>query len=327
MSYPILDIPLESPLGDEPMGTKEKFWLIHIDGRHGLFKATRVNDGISTGEDWAEKIASELAHLIGIPAAKVELANWNNRRGIVSFDVRQPLGLTAGEGLDETNEPIGALVHGNELLGQIVGPTYPEEGTQRTSEHTVRRILKLLQNDFFLIPSQEFDSESAIETTADVFVGYLLLDALISNTDRHHENWGIISTGHWTAPFLLSPSYDHASSLGRELHENAQVERLATKDRNRTVERYVAGAKSALYRDVDDRRPLSPIDAFREAARFRPPAAEFWCSKLGKINQASWRAVIDNIPRIIMSDPAKEFADRMLEVTYAQLLSGGTDSA
>jgi hypothetical protein len=25
----------------------------------------------------------------------------------------------------------------------------------------------------------------------DAFVGYLVFDALIGNTDRHHENWGI----------------------------------------------------------------------------------------------------------------------------------------
>lgn len=74
MAYPVLHISIDSPVGHEPMGTKRKFWLLHDDGRRCLFKYARVNSGITTGEDWAEKIAAELATLISIPAALVELA-------------------------------------------------------------------------------------------------------------------------------------------------------------------------------------------------------------------------------------------------------------
>jgi hypothetical protein len=46
---------------------------------------------------------------------------------------------------------------------------------------------------------------------------------LIGNTDRHHENWGILielQRNHWRVN--VAPSFDHASSLGRELRVERQ---------------------------------------------------------------------------------------------------------
>jgi hypothetical protein len=47
----------------EPLGTKPKFWFRTEAGVWCLFKEARPN----TGEDWAEKIACELARLLGLP--------------------------------------------------------------------------------------------------------------------------------------------------------------------------------------------------------------------------------------------------------------------
>ena len=47
---------------------------------------------------------------------------------------------------------------------------------------------------------------------------YLLLDAVIGNVDRHHENWGILGKDvDGSVKGRLAPTFDHASSLGREL--------------------------------------------------------------------------------------------------------------
>ena len=48
---------------DETMGTKSKFWFKHPELGRCLYKQIRPN----TGEDWAEKIASELSELLGLP--------------------------------------------------------------------------------------------------------------------------------------------------------------------------------------------------------------------------------------------------------------------
>jgi hypothetical protein len=62
------------------MGTKPKFWFYHPELGRCLYKQSRPN----TGEAWAEKIASELCGLLGLPSATIELAIWNSANGTVS---------------------------------------------------------------------------------------------------------------------------------------------------------------------------------------------------------------------------------------------------
>ena len=64
----------------EQLGTKPKFWFRSDDGGDYLFKETRAN----TGEDWSEKVASELCGFLGLPHVEYDLAVWKGKRGVVS---------------------------------------------------------------------------------------------------------------------------------------------------------------------------------------------------------------------------------------------------
>ena len=91
-----------------------------------------------------------------------------------------------------------------------------------------------------------------------MFIGYLLFDALIGNTDRHHENWGIIvvpEDGQFT--FWLAPSFDHASSLGRDLTDSRRRERLTTRDTRGNVEAYAERGRSAFYSQDQSGRTMT----------------------------------------------------------------------
>lgn len=193
----------------------------------------------------------------------------------------------------------------------------------RVSEHTVDRVMDVLENDLFLQPAL-CDSRLAALSAADIFVGYLLLDAWIGNTDRHHENWGVIASLDGTV-VRLSPTYDHASSLGRTLSEAEFIERLTTRDKNRTIEAYIAKAQSALYANQNEQKPLSTMAAFRAAAARRPEAGEYWRQRLAEVDPEEWHSVIDKIPGTHMSEAAKRFVDRLLAVTYACLLEGESE--
>ncbi len=103
---------------NETLGSKYKFWFYDEELGRCLYKQSRSN----LGEDWAEKVASELCKLLGLPHAVYELAStWEGDRGVVS-----PSFLP----------PSGTLVHGNELLSSIV-PNYPAFGTYGISQHTI----------------------------------------------------------------------------------------------------------------------------------------------------------------------------------------------
>ena len=71
MHYPILQILADWREDTEQLGSKSKFWFRRDNSdEFWLFKEARYSNGIVVGEDWAEKIAAEIAVLLGIPAAR-----------------------------------------------------------------------------------------------------------------------------------------------------------------------------------------------------------------------------------------------------------------
>ena len=94
-----------------------------------------------------------------------------------------------------------------------------------------------------------------------IIAEYAVLDAIIGNTDRHHENWGLLrrrTAAAWRG--MVAPSFDHASSLGREL-QDARRQRLLTENR---VGSYVERGRGAIYWEESD-PPISPLELVRRA--------------------------------------------------------------
>lgn len=91
--FPIFSLAPVDVVGDEQLGSKEKFWFRRQD-KLWLFKEARFINApsgrVPTGEDWAEKVASEIAHALAIPAATVELAEFEGRRGSASLNFTTP---------------------------------------------------------------------------------------------------------------------------------------------------------------------------------------------------------------------------------------------
>ncbi|WP_437929388.1 HipA domain-containing protein [Sorangium sp. So ce291] len=282
------------------MGTKRKFWCHADDRRRYLFKYARAG----TGEDWAEKIAAEVACALGVPHAEVDLAVYDGQPGTLT------LAITDDE---------HALAHGNELL-QERRPEYPVHAAYSASEHTVTFVLDALSQGFIRAP--EGVASADLVTAVDWFLGYLMLDALIGNTDRHHENWAVlVRIGQAERYAALAPSYDHASSLGRELKDHERCARLEGRDRRRTVEAYCKKARSALYRSVEARAPMSPLDAFSEAVRHAQLAGKRWLERLGATEHATMSSIVDRIPAQRMSEPARQFALAVMATNRRALLS------
>ena len=105
-----------------------------------------------------------------------------------------------------------------------------------------------------------------IKAAIDTFIGYLLLDAWIGNSDRHHENWGFINFN----GSYLAPTYNHASSLDRNESDDKRQARLKTNDRGFSVEAYVNKYKSCLHAQSGNNKPFKIFEAFYEAAKLCP---------------------------------------------------------
>ena len=288
--YPIVKVERESGGESEEMGSKDKFWYLHpkVEEGYWLFKYPRRN----TGEHWAEKIAAEVAALLGIQHARVELAVFEEDKGSVTKSFAQ-------EGQE--------LIHGNQMLA-IAVHGYDRRRRFHQSSHTLANIWQVMDRIFV----ESEDAEQAKLRLAE----YVVLDALIGNTDRHHENWGILrerKDDHWEG--FVAPSFDHASSLGRELQDTRRA-RILAEDR---IGGYVEKGRGAIYWLEDDRRGPSPLELVRRATRnysdlFRPAL-----TKLEKLDERSVDNLVKRVPSDWMPPSARKFAIALMSYTLEQL--------
>jgi hypothetical protein len=302
--YPIIVLPAGAIEQTEAMGTKQKFWFEHEELGLCLFKFSRPD----AGEDWAEKVAEQLAGQLGMPHARYELGEYLGRRGVVS-----PRFL----GSDET------LIPGNQLL-VATDPSYPvfaDRARLSVPQHTVAAVAAVLAAPD-VEPPEGFVAGGGIERAWDVFGGYLMLDALIGNTDRHHENWALVErVVPGREPLRrLAPTHDHGSSLGRNEQEERVRERLRTTDAGFTPEAYARRAVSKLYGSGPGSKPMLTIDAFREAGRRAPSAAKGWLARLDRLVPEEIAEVLARVPTPRISSAASEFARRILVCNRERLL-------
>ncbi len=228
--YRVFKVEIGSEGFDEQIGSKEKYWIEHPDLGKCLFKYSRPD----TGEHWAEKVACVIARELFLPHAQYELARYGQRWGIVSPSFT-PEGYS--------------LVHANELLAALFPDYDPGAKGRRNKHYTVKSASELL--DRIDVPYPHLVDPPSLVTSADWFTGYLLLDALIGNTDRHAENWGALRSNIWSPALLLAPTFDHASSLGRELRQG----RLGVD----SVQAYAQRARSALFATPEDQESAQSL--------------------------------------------------------------------
>ena len=292
--YPIVQVRPEDVIGDEGMGSKPKFWFKR-DGEQWLFKEAR--DG--TGEDWAEKVAAEIARVAQIPAATVELGEFSGRRGSASLSFAD-------------SRKAETLIHGNEILaGHVLG--YDPRKKFHQSDHTLANIVEALRRMF---PNPEHHDNVLAELGS-----YLVLDALVGNTDRHHENWGILTRartiegGAIEITAEVAPSFDHASSLGRELLDDGRLQFLA----QGRVPKYVRRGHGAIFQNTTDRRGVNPLSLIETGTQTHPGCFVPALQRLKRIQLEHLQATVEDVPAVRMAEPAKNFAKAFMAYTYGVL--------
>jgi hypothetical protein len=116
-----------------------------------------------------------------------------------------------------------------------------------------------------------FDGPAAADGF-DVFAGYMILDALIANRDRHEQNWAVLTPGLVSSPPRISPSYDHASSLGyNEVDKRRKAILLKPGRLQAWAERGTA------YRFEHAGKPPTLVEhAARALAACTPEGADWW---------------------------------------------------
>jgi HipA-like C-terminal domain len=292
--FPIIEIALEMRRDVEQLGSKPKFWFTYKT-QNWLFKEARQN----TGEDWSEKLASEIALLLGIQTHQAELAIFNGRRGC------------AVKSFIESHQTF--LVHGNELLGGVFDD-YDKNKERGQADHNMDRIVKVIESIF--------SEKEVLLTTASNMIGYLVFDALVGNTDRHHQNWGVIVEHRLEEggkPIFipqLAPSFDHASSLGRELTDEAR-NRFITEGR---VERYISKGRGGIFENADAKHALSPMALFQLLLKRYPKLTVPWKNRVAEVSEVDFRKLVARIPSDRISEQGRAFVLEFLSKSRRMII-------
>ena len=288
--YSIVEVKAEWMLQPETMGGKEKFWYRQPgeSRTNWLFKYPRTG----TGEHWAEKIVAEIAESLRIRHARVKLAVFNDRPGTTTESF-------ARKGRE--------LAHGNQVLARKIRG-YDPDLKYGQSMHTLSNIMQALDSVYK-------ETEGAQRAKLKI-AEYIVLDALVGNTDRHHENWGLLRRrvgNRWKS--FVAPSFDHASSLGRELLDERR-DRLLTENR---IGSYAEKGRGAVYWSEDEQHGPSPLELVRRAAQAYPSLFRPALLNLEKADQDDFREIIHRVPADWMSPSSRMFAVALLLYNYEQL--------
>lgn len=214
---------------EETLGSKVKDWYQPTERSQVrlLYKKARPN----TGEHWVEKISVELASLIGLPVARLDLAvDESETPGVLSSSFLSHVDLTKKVLGPRPSD----FVEANRLLHEF-DASYDPDRKRKQNNYTLNNIL------FALKGKMGSDALAAFQQ----LLQYLVFDCWIGNTDRHHENWGLqiyTSRSQLTPYYGLSPTYDHGAALAATRTPDAKKKIMEN-----GIEKFYARGQSAIY--------------------------------------------------------------------------------
>jgi hypothetical protein len=207
----------------EGSGRSEKVWLQNPDSEEiGLFKYAKTK---KTTDNFSECIAYKLAMLLDFPCAQYEIGNYKGRLGSMSYNIKKEPGAIINEGIKYIY-----LLYPNFNVDTLIDQ---ESG----SYYSIEMIEDVLKQHWYLFQD---------------FIGIMVFDFLIGNSDRHQSNWAIIE---YHDELKLSPLYDNSSSLCAYLAEG-DIDSYIGKDKLRWESLIDNKSKSRIrIKKIDEKAP------------------------------------------------------------------------
>lgn len=199
---------------EEPIvkGSRKKRLAISNKEEIAMFKYER--DDYICSEACSEKLAYEIAKVLGYQCAKIDLAR------------------------DEENK-IGVL---NYYFSDIFTTQHTDMAAYLNKNKNERKYYYTISNIKSVL--DEIDI-----TLFKDFIKIMIFDALIGEQDRHEENWGIIDR---KGKYYISPLYDNGDSLLREFKNIKNAKKYY--DGTKSFTSYIKRSKTVIYKEDNTNR-------------------------------------------------------------------------
>jgi hypothetical protein len=187
---------------------------------------------------------------------------------------------------------------------------YDRSGRRAQPDHTIENIAKAVTAAI----TDRAEREEAFRQLA----GFVMLDGLIVNTDRHHENWALLRSPLPDGTYVhrVAPTFDHASSLGR----NEPVDKISQwLQEPHRLGWYTARGRGAIFIKPTDPHGANPVRLVEVATRAWPRYFQPWGKMLQNVGLDRILSVVDRVPDHVMDARHRTFAKGLLGVTFRQV--------
>lgn len=244
-------------------------------------------------EFWAEIIAYRLGTKmdIDIPPAFVAYDSKTNQSGALIEWFLRPIGLLSSED----------YIAGGDYCQQYI----PNFDRKKGKQHNFETVCQIFEDLCKKYPSFHEDWKK-------YWAKAFLFDALIGNTDRHQDNWGIIiQNPHGILAPLnpkneeirISPVFDNGTSMGREISQN----KFKYYDENDHLMKYISKGWHHMKWNLNGQQ-MGHIKMLQKLIEQYPETRKIMLNCLEKVSGETFKTIFDDLTAFTI--PVKLTAER-----------------
>ncbi|HVE43527.1 MAG TPA: HipA domain-containing protein [Gammaproteobacteria bacterium] len=150
-------------------------------------------------------------------------------------------------------------------------------------------------------------------------------DALIGNTDRHQDNWGIIMTplfcaGSWDEKMRISPIFDNGTSMGHEISSD----KFQYYQNDANLKKYISKGWHHMKWGINDTASLGHVEMIKKFTSEYPETRDLILNCLKRVNYDTFESILGmltsfDVP-VRLSTERAAFVLRLLQFRHQRLL-------
>ncbi|MFI4938610.1 MAG: HipA domain-containing protein [Candidatus Berkiellales bacterium] len=246
---------------------------------------------------WMEIVAYRLGVLMDVPVPPA----------FVAFDSKEnQTGALIEWFLNKVDFGDEIFVPGGDYCQQII----PNFDRKRGKQHNFESVAQILTD-----LNQKYDLD-----WKTYWAKAFTFDALIGNTDRHQDNWGIIINPINHA-MQISPVFDNGTSLGHEITAD-NFEKCSDLHR---LQKYIAKGWHHMKWRLNDDSPCGHVELIQKFLVHYPETRSTILNCLTSVNDDIFKNILDeftafNVP-VKLTHKRADFMLKLLQLRHQQLLN------